>query len=78
MASITNLATALFELRNVSVLSAQAEDSEKEGIARMNKNTKVDYVPRCKADSAQTGRFMHKKSPSKTQTVTPGIVSLRR
>ena len=69
---IEDLAEALFNLRSVSVLSPQAENNI---ISLWNKlpeahRGKVDYPPRYKPDSSHTGRFMQKKTASRTQTVT--------
>ena len=79
--AIADLAEALFEIRKLSALN---ENRVRLLITLWNKlpehlkNSKVDYPPRYRQDSAQTGRFMQKKTASKSQTVTPGLVSLRR
>ncbi|CAB3994601.1 Hypothetical predicted protein [Paramuricea clavata] len=56
--SITSLATALFELRNVSVLTTQVEENSIGLLNELPEKTRlanVDYPPRYKQDCAQTG-----------------------
>lgn len=79
---IQDLADALFVLRDAVVLTEKAADeiiSLWEKLPVGFKQSRVLYPPRHKEDTAHTGRFMQKKPVhSHTQTITPGLVSLRR
>ncbi|CAB3994605.1 Hypothetical predicted protein [Paramuricea clavata] len=81
-AAIKNLASSLFHLKDKSVLTgAEANNiiSLWEKLPEGLKSSKVAYPPRYRPDSTHTGRFKQTKPPSPyTQTVTPGLVSLRR
>lgn len=72
--------SALFHLRKVSTITDKTAEkiiSLWKKLPQGLREAKVNYNPRYRPDVAQRGRFQQKK-PSHTQTITPGIVSLRR
>ena len=76
---IQELAEALFSLRNVPAISEVAVDYIVKLWGRLPaslKQSRVCYPPRYRGDKEHSGRFMQKKA--KTQTITQGVVSLRR